>query len=136
MAFPNEGNYARYLASFNGETYEYKKMLTHFNPQKNTFVQITKLSKGDEIIRESSNELAYMWFYNEAKVQNVLDTCVRREGALGDYVVQEQTIKSCAFYSEDSGLEYVIGMVPFGQLRFQIYLQNEDFLDFYLVNFY
>lgn len=33
-------------------------------------------------------------------------------------------------------MDYVIGMVPFGQLRFQYYLGKEEFLDFYLYDFY
>lgn len=45
-------------------------------------------------------------------------------------------IPSCTFFSEDSQMDYTIGMVPFGQLRCQYYLGRDEFLDFYLQDYY
>ena len=69
-------------------------------------------------------------------MQNVLNNCTRREGALGTWDLQGKEIPACTFFSEDSQMDYVIGMVPFGQLRFQYHLGKEEFLDFYLQDFY
>jgi hypothetical protein len=49
--------------------------------------------------------------------------------------IEDKVIKVCEFYNEDSQLSYMIGEVPFGQVKFQIYLQDEDFLDFNLTRF-
>ena len=135
LAFPQEGDYARYLATYKGEVYEYKRHLVEYYPDKDAYLHVSKLSLNETTLSERWNILSPMWFYTEAKVQNVLNTCMRREGALETVILNNQRIKACTFHNEDAQLDYTIGMVPFGQLRFQEYLGNGEFLDFYLVDF-
>lgn len=135
MAFPQEGDYARYLATYKGEVYEYKRHLIEYYPEKDAYLHVSKLSLNEITINERVTILPKMFFYTEEKVQNVLKTCLRREGALETVVLNEQRIKACTFHNEDAQLDYTIGMVPFGQLRFQEYLGNGEFLDFYLVDY-
>lgn len=134
-AFPEEGNFARYLATHKGNVYEYKRHLIEYYPDQDAYLHVSKLSLNEEIISERWTILSTTWFYTEAKVQNVLNTCMRREGALETVVLNGQRIKACTFHNEDAQLDYTIGMVPFGHLRFQEYLGNGEFLDFYLVDF-
>ena len=134
-AFPKEGDFARYLATHKGEVYEYKRHLVEYYPDKDAYLHVIKLSLNETTISERWTILPKMWFYTEEKVQNVLNTCLRREGALETVILNEQRIKACTFHNEDAQLDYTIGMVPFGQLRFQEYLGNGEFLDFYLVDF-
>lgn len=135
MAFPQEGDYARYFATYKGEVYEYKRHLIEYYPEKDAYLHISKLSLNETTINERVTILPKMFFYTEEKVQNVLKTCLRREGALETVVLNGDRIKACTFHNEDAQLDYTIGMVPFGQLRFQEYLGNGEFLDFYLVDY-
>lgn len=135
-AFPEEGNYVRFLATHNGKVFEYKKSLLEFHNETNSFTMIEKISTDEETIEERVTQLPFFWFYTEKKVQNVLNNCTRREGALGTWDLEGKEIPTCTFFSEDSQMDYVIGMVPFGQLRFQYHLGKEEFLDFYLQDFY
>lgn len=135
-AFPEEGNYVRFLANHDGKVFEYKKSLFEFHAETNSFTMIEKISTDKEVISERVTVLPSFWFYTEKKVQSVLSNCTRREGALGTWIIQGKEIPTCTFFSEDSQMDYVIGMVPFGQLRFQYYLGKEEFLDFYLYDFY
>lgn len=134
-AFPAEGDYARYLASYKGEVYEFKRYLIEYYPDKDAYLHVSKLSLHETTISESWNILPRMWFYTEEKVKNVLKTCLRREGALETVVLKGERIQACTFHNEDAQLDYTIGMVPFGQLRFQEYLGSGEFLDFYLVDY-
>lgn len=133
--FPKEGNYVRFAAFHNGESYEYKRALISQDLENNTFVHIYTILKNDEVIIEMISELPYSWFYNESKIKSVLKNCHKREGALGEEIIENQKIATCTFYNEESLLDYSIGMVPFGQIRFQFYLGKGEFLDFHLVNF-
>lgn len=135
FAFPKEGDYARFLAFHKGDTYEYKKSIIEYYPDRHSYLVISKLSKNEETLYEIIIEQAHTWFYTEAKVQHVFESCVRREGALGDTFIQGVKVKTCTFHNEDSQLDYSIGMVPFGQIRFQEYLGHGEFLDFNLVDF-
>lgn len=136
LAFPEPGDYARYVATFRGDTYEIKRTLTEYYPETNSFRQVWKLSKNGESVVEESKQLPYGWFYTEKKIENVLNSCVSREGVLGDVVIQDHKIPSCTFFNEESLLDYTVGMVPFGQIRFQLHLSGEYFLDFHLVSFH
>lgn len=135
LAFPQVGNYARYEAEYKGSIFELKKMLLDYDQERNTFFMVTKLSQDEETISEDYSELPYMWFYSNEKVENVLKTCIRREGAREIVIVSNQKIEACTFFNEDAQLDYTVGMVPFGQLRFQSYLGKGEFLDFYLKDF-
>lgn len=134
-SFPQVGNYARYIAHHQGKIYEMKKSLIDYDISSDSFLQVSKVSVDEEIMSESMNLLQSMWFYTPEKVNNVLKTCLRREGALGFTQISFQKVQTCTFYNEDAQLDYSIGMVPFGQVRFQEYLGQGQFLDFYLVDF-
>lgn len=135
LAFPAEGDYARYVATLNGSTYEYKQSLIEYYPDRNSYLQATKLTKDGEIILETENELTPTWLYTRSKVENIFKTCSRRGGVLWFSMVGGQKFDTCTFYNEDSQLDYSLGMVPFGMVRFQEYLGQWQFLDFHLVDF-
>lgn len=135
-AFPVLDNYARYLAIYNGEIYEIKKMLYGYNSNHDSFMQISTLYKADQKLDERITELPRTWFYSPQKVQNVLNNCLRREGALGEETIQGERVKTCTFFNEASQTDYSIGMVPFGQVRFQLLWEQGVYLDFNLVNFH
>lgn len=135
FAFPSVGDYARYEAKFRGEKFVMEKSLVEYFPERRSYSQVTRIMLRGEVVQEQVNELDQMWLYTDAKVQNVLKTCTRREGALGVTMIEDKEIKTCTFYNEDAQLDYVIGTVPFGQVRFQIYVTGEEFLDFHLVGF-
>ena len=136
LSFPEVGNYARYEAYYQGQVFELKKTLIEHHPEKDSFLLVTKLSSGQEVISEDYSELPRMWFYSRAKVESVLSNCYRREGAREDVMIHGQRIQACTFYNEDAQLDYTIGMVPFGQIRFQSYLGRGEYLDFFLKDFY
>lgn len=135
FAFPAVGDYARYEARFRGEIMVMEKQLTSQNADQNTFTQVTRVLMKDEVLQEEIVEIASLWLYSREKVSNVLKNCLRREGAPGSIIIQGQNIKTCTFFNEESQLDYSIGMVPFGQVRFQVHLGGEEFLDFNLVKF-
>ncbi|MFM6928384.1 MAG: hypothetical protein ACKOX6_07960 [Bdellovibrio sp.] len=136
FAFPEIGDYARYMATFRGDAYEIKRTLTEYYPETNSFRHIWKLSKNGVVVAEESTQLPYGWFYTPKKIENVLSSCVKREGVLGEIIIQNQKVPSCTFFNEESLLDYSVGMVPFGQIRFQLHLSGEYFLDFNLVSFH
>lgn len=135
FAFPVEGSYARYEAKLDGINYEYKKAILFHNKDDDTFVNIATVLKEGEIIIETSATLPRSWFYTENKVEDTLKNCNRRYGALGFEMIEGKKIQTCTFHHEESQLDYSIGNVPFGQVRFPFYLGDSKFLDFYLVNF-
>lgn len=135
FAYPAVGDFVRYESNFRGETMVMEKSLIEHSPEQNTFTQMTRFLFRGEVIQEEILEIASLWFYTEEKVQNVLKTCTRREGALGSSVINGKVIKTCTFYNEGAQLDYTIGSVPFGQVRFQMFLGGEEFLDFNLVKF-
>ena len=136
LSFPEVGNYARYEAHYQGQVFELKKTLIEHYQEKDTFLLVTKLSSEEEVISEDYSELPRMWFYSRSKVESVLANCHRREGARENVIIHGQKIEACTFYHEDSQLDYTIGMVPFGQIRFQSYLGRGEYLDFFLKDFY
>lgn len=135
FAFPAVGDFARYEAQFRGEKVVMEKELLDFSFERKAFMQLTRLIMKGEVIQEQLLEIESLWFYTEAKVNNVLKNCLRREGALGKVEIEGKVIKTCTFYNEDAQLDYSIGMVPFGQVRFQLFVTGEEFLDFNLVKF-
>lgn len=135
QAFPDLHNYARYLAHHQGQTYEIKRMLYEYNPDRDSFMQISTLYRGEQFLDEQITELPRSWFYNPKKIQNVLNNCVRREGALGEEMIQGEKVKVCTFFNEASQTDYSVGMVPFGQVHFQLLLSQGVYLEFRLTNF-
>ncbi len=135
FAFPNVGDYVRYEAPYNGSPAVIEKRILSHNPETDTFlVDVLKTYRG-QTLEHSVYDTERSFLYDDAKIGNVLATCTIRGGALGTVRVNGQSIKICEFYNEDSQLTNILGKVPFGVLRFQIYLQGEDFLDFYLTKF-
>lgn len=134
-SFPRVGDYVRFEALFRGEKVMLEKELVEHYPEKNSYLQYTRITFRGEIIQEQTLEMDQLWFFTEEKIRNVLKNCTRREGALGKTEVQGQWIDTCIFHNEDAQLDSELGMVPFGQVRFQQFLGGEDFLDYYLISF-
>lgn len=135
FAFPAVGDFARYEAQFRGEKVVMEKELLDFSSERKAYKQLTRLLVKGEVVQEQLLEIESLWFYTEVKVNNVLTNCLRREGALGQEEIEGNLVKVCTFYNEDAQLDYSIGMVPFGQVRFQLFVKGEEFLDFNLVKF-
>lgn len=135
QAFPELNNYARYLAYHQGQTYEIKKMLYEYNPDRDSFMQISTFYRNQKIFNEQITELPRSWFYNPKKIENVLNNCIRREGALGEEIIQGEKVKTCTFFNEASQTDYSVGMVPFGQVHFQELFSQGVYLEFRLTNF-
>jgi hypothetical protein len=134
-SFPALHDFVRFEADYKGETVTMEKSLVEHDADAKQFVQYTRYLFRGQVIDENRHVLPDFWFYTPEKVKNVLRDCVRREGALGSELIQGKKIETCSFYHEDSGLTYSIGMVPFGQVRHQVYLGDGEFLDFQLVDF-
>lgn len=134
-AFPGKGDYARYEAPYEGSNVIIEKTILEDNQEEDYFLVENKITYKDEIIQHSFVQDPKRNILNPTKIQSMLNHCVEREGARGTFVIKDQTVEVCETYNEDSQLTQMVGMVPFGIIRFQIYLEEEDFLDFYLVDF-
>jgi hypothetical protein len=134
-SFPKVGDFVRFEAHFQGDHYKIEKKVLAYDQEKDLFKVRTLSLVNNEISQDQSHDLPRNFLYTREKVENVFKTCVSREGALGQMRIEDKVIKVCEFYNEDSQLSYMIGEVPFGQVKFQIYLQDEDFLDFNLTRF-
>jgi hypothetical protein len=134
-SFPSLNDYVRHEADYRGEKVIMEKSLIDYNTDADASLQLTRITFKGEVISEQEHVLQTLWFYTPAKVQNVLKDCTGREGARGHEMIQGKRIETCSFYHEDSQLTYSIGMVPFGQVRHQVYLGDGEFLDFNLVEF-
>ncbi len=135
-AYPEMGDFVRFEALYEGQVVTLEKKVLSHDLEKNTYRVRNLMLYKNEIIQDQTFELPHSFLYTPAKVQNVLETCESREGAIGDMMVEDKNVKVCEFYDENSQLTYMIGQVPFGQVRFQIYLKDEDFLDFHLKRFH
>lgn len=133
-AFPELFDYARYTAQFGNKKYEIKKMIFEHDSLRDTFVMTESLYEDNILQDERFLRLPKYWFYTPEKINNVIKNCTRREGALGRENIQGQEIQTCTFFNEESMMDYSIGNVPFGQVRFQ-YRFDGVYLDFYLQNF-
>ncbi len=134
-AFPSVGDFVRYEATYDGAILAMEKKVLAHDLVKDTFSVRRLTIYKEEVIKDETLELPRSFLYDAKKVDHVFKTCAEREGALGDLVVGGKKIQVCEFYNEDSQLTYMIGSVPFGQVRFQNYLGGEEFLDFYLKKF-
>ena len=135
-AYPEMGDFVRFEALYEGQVVTLEKKILSHDVEKNSYLVRNLMLYNNEIIQDQTFELPHSFLYNPTKVQNVLETCESREGALGDMMVEDKNVKVCEFYDENSQLTYMIGHVPFGQVRFQIYLKDEEFLDFHLKRFH
>lgn len=135
FAYPALGDFVHFEAKYDGSVIIMeKKVLTH-HVDNNTFDVRTLITFKGEIIKDTTYNLSYSFLYNPEKIANVMKTCYSREGMITDLVISGKKLKACEFYHEDSQLTYMIGPVPFGQVRFQEYLGNGEFLDFNLTYF-
>ena len=134
-AFPAKGDFVQYVASYkNSPVIMEKRVVAHDN-ERNSFTVSTITIYRDRVIQDLLVELPESFLYNSIKIQHVLDTCASREGAVGRMVIQGKEMQVCEFYNEDSQLSDILGPVPFGQIRFQVYLEGEEFLDFNLTKY-
>ncbi len=134
-AYPTLGDFVRYEAKYEGSLVIMEKKVVAFDPAANTFEVRTLVTYKNQTIQDNTYVLPYSFLYTPEKVASVLKNCEAREGMISKVVVQEKNLTVCEFYDEDSQLTYMIGPVPFGQVRFQVYLEGEDFLDFNLTAF-
>jgi hypothetical protein len=134
-AFPALHDFVRFEAKYKNDIVIMERSLVEHQTENKSFVQYTRYLLRGNVFKESQHTIPEFWFYTPSKVKNVLRDCEQREGALGSEIIQGKRIETCSFYHEDSGLTYSIGMVPFGQVRHQVYLGDGEFLDFQLVEF-
>ena len=135
QAYPSLGDFVRYEAKYEGSMIVLEKKVLSHNTVENTFEVRTLMTYKERIIQDVTHILPHSFLYNPEKIANVIKTCYAREGMLTDLVIQSKKITVCEFYNEDSQLTDMIGPVPFGLVRFQNYLQGEEFLDFNLTYF-
>ena len=131
-AFPAEGDFVQYIASYKNFPVVMEKKVVAHDSEHNSFTVSTITTYKERVIQDQLVELPESFLYNLIKIQHVLDTCVSREGALSLMLIQGKKMQVCEFYNEDSQLSDILGPVPFGQIRFQVYLEGEEFLDFNL----
>ena len=135
FAYPALGDFVHFEAKYEGSVIIMeKKVLTH-NIENNTFDVRTLITYKGEIIKDATYTLPYSFLYTPEKIALIMENCYSREGMITDLVISAKKVKACEFYHEDSQLTYMIGTVPFGQVRFQEYLGNGEFLDFNLTYF-
>lgn len=136
FAFPAVGDYVKFVAYYEqGQVIEEKWVLAH-DEAEDAFEVRNRIMYLGYTIKDETYVLPRSFMYDAVKVAHVLATCEEREGAISLVTVKETQLKVCEFYHEDSQLTYMIGPVPFGQVRYQTYLEGEDFLDFNLVDFH
>jgi hypothetical protein len=134
-AYPTLGDFVRYEAKYEGSMIKMERKVLSHDTVQNTFEVRTLTTYKDQIIQDVTHVLPYSFLYTPEKVASVIKNCYAREGMLTDLVIQNKKITACEFYNEDSQLTNMIGPVPFGLVRFQNYLQGEEFLDFNLTYF-
>ncbi len=132
-AFPSKNDYVKSVAYFEGSSVIMEKSVIGIDGD--AFMIRTLISYRSQVISDKTIVVPSSFLYSDAKVENVLKNCESREGAITLVTIMGKTIKACEFYHEDSGLSYMIGMVPFGQVRFLEYLGAGKFLDFNVMEF-
>jgi hypothetical protein len=135
LAFPNVGDFVQYEAKYEDDVVIQRKKIISYDEVRDSFQIGYIVSFKGRILEQVVYDTSRSFIYSKDKVLDVLKNCQIREGALSDYDIQGKIVKACEFYDEPSQLSYMIGMVPFGSIRFQTYLGNEEFLDFYITKF-
>jgi hypothetical protein len=131
-AFPSVGDRVRYEAPYRDAMVIQEKEVLREDIQRQVFEVHTITTYLGNVVDEKWVELPGSFLYTPEKIADVIRNCVRREGALSDLMVLGSKMRVCEFYHEDSQLTYILGPVPFGLIRFQVYLGEEEFLDFHL----
>ncbi len=134
-AFPAVGDHVEFMAKYQNRAFILEKSVKSHDPVNDHFGVRTLLRSGDQVLRDELFLLPRSFLYNPEKIAHVLATCVSREGALGNERIGEKIVRVCEFYHEDSQLTTILGNVPFGQVRFQEYLGEGEFLDYHLTRF-
>jgi hypothetical protein len=134
-AYPSLGDFVRYDAKYEGSMIKMERKVLSQDTVQNTFEVRTLTTYKDQIIQDVTHVLPHSFLYTPEKVASVIKNCYAREGMLTDIVIQNKKLTVCEFYDEGSQLTNMIGPVPFGLVRFQNYLQGEEFLDFNLTYF-
>lgn len=134
-AYPELKDYARYEALYGGEKVIFEKTIKEVDPEKQNFLLHSIITYRGQIIQEREGFVPRAFLFTQEKIKHVLETCTSREGARWHITLQGRRIETCSYYNEDSMLEEIVGDVPFGQIRFQVYLEGEEFLDFNLVEY-
>lgn len=135
MAYPALGDFVRYEAKFEDSKIIYERKILSHDEASDSFEVRSLILFKDQILRDVTHILPRNFLYTPSKVENVLKTCFEREGVITNLVISGKKISVCEFYHEDSQLTYMIGPVPFGQVRFQEYQGDGIFLDFNLTYF-
>ena len=135
LAYPALGDFVRYEAKYEGSMIVMERKILAHDTVEDTFEVRTLVTYQNRIIQDQIHVLPHNFLYTPEKIASVLKNCYAREGMLTDLVIGIQKITGCEFYNEDSQLTSIIGPVPFGLVRFQNYLQGEEFLDFNLTYF-
>ncbi len=135
LAYPSLSDFVRYEAKYEGSMVVMEKKVLSHEVTENIYEVRTLVTFKDRIIQDVTHVLPYSFLYTPEKVASVLKNCEMREGAISYVVVQQHQLAVCEFYNEESQLTDMIGPVPFGLVRFQVYLEGEEFLDFNLTAF-
>jgi hypothetical protein len=135
FSYPDKGDYVKFEAAFENDVILFEKKILSQNLENETFEVHSYFTFKGQTFREQRLIFPRTFLFTPEKIEHVLQTCVRREGALGEVIIKNKKIKVCEYYNEDSQLTEIVGSVPFGQIRFQIYLEGETFLDFHLKEF-
>jgi hypothetical protein len=134
-SYPRQGDYVRFEANYKDSKVQFEKEIISEDSDAEIFEVRSFYTYKGQILKEQIVSLPKTFLFTPEKIKHVLETCVQREGALGEITLQNKKIKLCEYYNEDSQLTDMVGEVPFGQIRFQVYLEGETFLDFHLKEF-
>jgi hypothetical protein len=133
QAFPAVGDHVEFESQYKGRKIVFEKSVKTYDSATDHFGVRFLKRVGDSVLRDEVLLMPRAFLYTPEKIIHVLKTCVSREGALGRERIQGQTVEVCEFYNEDSQMTTILGKVPFGQVRFQEYLGDGEFLDYHLV---
>lgn len=132
-AFPAVGDHVEFEARYEGRKIVFERSIK--GRQGDTFEVRVLLRADSQILRDEQFQVPRSFLYDRGKIEHVLSTCVVREGARDRTRIGNRWVESCEFWHEDSQLTTILGAVPFGQIRFQEYLGDGVFLDFWLQRF-
>lgn len=134
-AYPEVGDFVRYEAQDQGKVVAIEKKVLSTSADNSSLEVRTLIIFDQEIRRDETHVFPKEFLFNPEKLGRLLKSCLGRHGALGEELIQDQWIRTCSFFNEDALMTSTMGDVPFGEVRFQIYLGEGEFLDFNLVQF-
>jgi len=131
MAYPALGDRVEYQAFWEQDPVVMTKEVISQDAESGLYRVHTLTTFRNQILQDQTVDLPKSFLYTPEKIKDVMRTCESREGALGLEKIDGKMLKVCEFYNEDSQLTNILGPVPFGLIRFQVYIGGEDFLDFH-----